>query len=992
MQGTMTKHLAATLTLLTLGHGCSAADVPGLDDGKLDFSGGQIPHVRFAPASATDFDFSPSLGIDLSRRHLLVFLRENYGDQELTEVLRVARGQIAGTIPFARVLRFEYPAENTLDDLQQRIDALEGLPGVSRVVRDSMLGPTALPAEGVDIPRYVWNAPGGSNWHLEAIRAPLAWNIHRRLKELGRRVDVALLDTAFPSHPDLEISVQSRVGRVGSHGTSTAGLIGAKWNGSFATGLMPELVRLQGLELARLGMSPDGQTRVTTFGAALEAVAIAAVNSSPRPRIVSVSMGYNWDTFCYGPPGGPQKRCDPRAVPGIPDSGCDGAAVARLIAAQGQSIGDVVAAASVGLTPSEQVLFITSAGNNAGEPIASGDWCANQERCRLGQADCDQRMVGKTGMGAISQDLSNPLAWAAANHPALKGQHAIIAEASGMVEGNSWKLARASFSAVNQGHGGVALYAPGLDVGVLETINCRSGGNGNAALGCPATDGAPLFNLRSGTSLSAPLVAGSAAFLVAAQPDLSNAELVKCLTSSLYADELRSERSKTTASLNLFSALVCIDQERGTDQIKRWLVDIDDGTRHGFERFTYHDDGTVDEKVTYDTHGDGLVTIKDFRRLRDTYLIAAGKLTFDDRDHPKLDLNEDGALPREKLDIGLQETWARAAFHFPWVKSATGDRPDAAQFLQEQRYGSQMKTAVQLIMDTYDEWANAEKQSWPAAALPELIDSTELYFRPKAALEELGADGAYVMVVADKEGNLPAKWQPYAAQLKDISQKGFRISKDDAKDLMLTVPIFEGMRLRWVPRYPDRSTTDEDWIDQSLPILKAGQPAVVQLEVPPKRQATAKNVTVHLREDWQREYLDGYFWGKGYEDYLTVWDYQAGTRTTTKTIWDNGKPAPETTTLVEPIYSVSGPPVSRRYCAQGVIVAEDGGEYKTSGVSMDGSYAPVKKWTRTYQCVGCDGAPASECTCKPPPDPSDYYWILVCKTCETYDIRCTVAP
>ncbi len=799
---------AALLLAAMLAGGCG--DAPTVDGGPAG-SGGEspatkpvsaIPLKKLVVAEQSDFRPNPALGIDTSYRHLFVALEPDYSLEELNEVLAVAGGTLIGTVPSARLLQFEYPVDYTFAELNAKLTAIQAHGAVQAVAPDVIMSTTITPEPNVDAPGGGnWRTPADGNWGLEQIRAPLAWNLNKRA-ESNPKVKVTVIDAGFFAHDDLNIST-SALGPGHVHGTAVAGIIGASWNGKFVDGVAPRTV-LRGVTPTGWN-GADDPTWATSFGAAVKTV-VEALPGANRPRIVNMSLGYNWYINCFDRGGQtyPNGRCDPRLIPLLPDSGCNSGGVNALVAAQGQIFGSVVEALNV--QANAPILFVTAAGNDSGAVNATPvDYCTNDCVCDNNAVACGQPMgtacVGvPRGMGNFPAHLASPMNWAAILHAGAR-PNMIVVEASARGAA-TWTVNRTSFSNVNS----KGVSAPGHGIGVI-------------------TDGTAT-SVGPGTSYASPFVAGAAAFLVSVQRDLSNPELKKLLIDPQYTDVVAvgmPAASTTTQHLNLFKAAMGIDDIRAGKKIRKWLADLDDGTDQGMQRYDRNDlnvkiGSGLSEDRQRDAGGLGLaeVDIRDFRRWRDSNLVISGALAPtvapDDFGNRKRDLNFDGHN-WPVVTAGL-EAWPRAAFSNTHAIS-----PSAAA-----------NGELALIKEVYQPLGI---QKWPASALGDLDQSADLIIRAQDAITTLGADGILLRIVADDSDGLPASMAPHEFQLKGTAGlygQGFYLPAGGPKSVWLTTPIFAGLRVRWAPVVNGQPPQPQDFITHEVPPLTPGHDEVLKLK------------------------------------------------------------------------------------------------------------------------------------------------------------------
>ncbi|HVR34753.1 MAG TPA: S8/S53 family peptidase [Methylomirabilota bacterium] len=156
-----------------------------------------------------------------------------------------------------------------------------------------------------------------------------------------------------------------------------------------------------------------------------------------------------------------------------------------------------------------------------------------------------------------------------------------------------------------------------------------------------------LYGLNwSGTSFSAPLVAGLASFLWSLDPSLTIHEIKSLLMSDQTTHEV--ESGDRANLVDGYAAAMAIDLLRGKHDLQRALVDVDDGTLDGNLRQELMDFSEDPDAIhTPDgRRGDGVVNMKDFRVFRDAWLQVNDEADYLDGPpaHFKRDLNFDGLV------------------------------------------------------------------------------------------------------------------------------------------------------------------------------------------------------------------------------------------------------------------------------------------------------------------------------------------------------------
>jgi hypothetical protein len=186
------------------------------------------------------------------------------------------------------------------------------------------------------------------------------------------------------------------------------------------------------------------------------------------------------------------------------------------------------------------------------------------------------------------------------------------------------------------------------------------GQNYDARKHCPGvgdTDD-PTYATVRGTSFASPILGSVAAYLFAAVPGASVADVKRALLASRTDTQPGEALGNAGAGqVDAFAALLALADAKGKgDEVRRFLVDVSDGTADGNLRAD-RTGADVAESVPPGA-GDGTLSMADVRAFRDAMLetmrldaLAAGDASFETRvkldgssDHRKRDLNRDGCL------------------------------------------------------------------------------------------------------------------------------------------------------------------------------------------------------------------------------------------------------------------------------------------------------------------------------------------------------------
>lgn len=603
--------LGVTASWLLAGCGDPAKNGPVLED------------IPFAPIGPGEFAEHPRLKIRLGSRHLLVMFKDGRDDAAIRGAVARADVALTGLDRAIGLATVQIAAGAGFERLEAAFKALSDDPAVASVSYDLPTGPTwAPPPLGGTVDNIDWNwaTSGSRNWGLKAIGAPSAWNLLPALRWLhareGRRVVVGVIDQWFAAHPDVAGVLTTdashnptHVARTDLfHGSFVAGIIGALWNGYYTDGIVPQpLVQLHGVASAQEGDAPDNW--VESVGA--EIIAATRLIERQRPRVVNLSLGFNWSSVCFQ-----EGLCDPRERGRVDyATDCDDVEVRFVILQSARLWRDYTAS----VNRVRPVLFVVAAGNDSG-------------RVPTPYFDCHQEgHVGRRpGLGDFPATLASPM-----NHAALAlgDPHTLVVGATDPHDDARDGAVISLFS-----DSGAQVHAPGARVGGLV------GGGANSQ-----------WHGGDGTSFAAPFVTGAAAYLLLLDPGLDNAALISRLTSIRAPLTDPRTRAVTTAPVLHLGAMVAASDVvlpggRRVSALKL-MADLDDGTPDGFSREPVSQPGGDKD------YGAPRVDMRDFRAWRDAYHIKHGVPVACPGGVPACDLNGDTVtgVPPE------MEPWPRAA-------------------------------------------------------------------------------------------------------------------------------------------------------------------------------------------------------------------------------------------------------------------------------------------------------------------------------------------
>jgi len=210
--------------------------------------------------------------------HILVQPKAGLSDAEFAKALAAQGGQATGRLGNLNIYVVTLPS--TASE-QAVANALSHNPNIKFAEVDRLIGPNYVPND----PYY------SSEWHLQTIGAPTAWNT-----SIGTGVTVAILDSGVDStHPDLQGQLvpgwnfydnNSNTSDVYGHGTLVAGVVGAIGNNGMGVAgvawgarIMP--VRVTDTSgIGSLSMFSNGLTYAADHGARVANLSFPVQSSS----------------------------------------------------------------------------------------------------------------------------------------------------------------------------------------------------------------------------------------------------------------------------------------------------------------------------------------------------------------------------------------------------------------------------------------------------------------------------------------------------------------------------------------------------------------------------------------------------------------------------------------------------------------------------------------------------------------------------------------
>lgn len=166
---------------------------------------------------------------------VLIFFKSDTEQAEIDKVVKSVNGVVVGTIPIIDQYQVQIEA-HSLDELKTICENLKKFDSVFDAIYD-----TAFEIDSNVVPDDPWKKslfnkeewsekkPDGSNWWIEAIEAPTAWEEDCEFDT----IKVGIVDNGFDTgHEDLKNKIKfvSPVNNKADHGTHVAGIIGAEAN------------------------------------------------------------------------------------------------------------------------------------------------------------------------------------------------------------------------------------------------------------------------------------------------------------------------------------------------------------------------------------------------------------------------------------------------------------------------------------------------------------------------------------------------------------------------------------------------------------------------------------------------------------------------------------------------------------------------------------------------------------------------------------------
>lgn len=183
-------------------------------------------------------------GVDFVANQLLLTANEGVSKNEAEDFISSIDGKIVGYIELADEYQVEINHDVSAEELLKIIETIKA---DDKFSYSSLNTYFELNTSSAYYPNDVWNGeedlwnenkPSGSNWGVEAIKCPSAW----QFKDEMKKVKIGVFDVGFYNHSDLDFKHiwNNNAEEDLDHGTHVSGTIAAKFdNGSGISGISP---------------------------------------------------------------------------------------------------------------------------------------------------------------------------------------------------------------------------------------------------------------------------------------------------------------------------------------------------------------------------------------------------------------------------------------------------------------------------------------------------------------------------------------------------------------------------------------------------------------------------------------------------------------------------------------------------------------------------------------------------------------------------------
>lgn len=213
-------------------------------------------------------------GCRFINNEILVYISSADEEKKLIKYLEKVEGRIVGKIPQINQYQIELKTDKSLKELEKIIRKMQHIKWVEHVNLNYILETTEqfYPNDKEWKNNWSDNA-GGTNWGMEAIKVPEAWEYIDKMNP----VNVGVFDNVFDTkHEDLrEVFVEEPLGNFSSknnttlsqeHGTHVSGIIGANFNNNTGVCGVCPTARLYGVAYTSKHMKNYSTTQFINVG------------------------------------------------------------------------------------------------------------------------------------------------------------------------------------------------------------------------------------------------------------------------------------------------------------------------------------------------------------------------------------------------------------------------------------------------------------------------------------------------------------------------------------------------------------------------------------------------------------------------------------------------------------------------------------------------------------------------------------------------------
>lgn len=626
-----------------------------------------VPDVLTPLLSEDDTGVDPATGMLVASRRLILSFAATTTVLDANEVLASVSADVIGADPVDGVLVVELAGEL---DLDFALAILDSSPAVAHVSLDPVLETKRIPrpaeakTSGIgwiwDVQELPSGEPSGGPgiWGVQAARFPQAWNWIDAIKtQKPPAITTAIVDDGFDaSHPDLDLRIETlchageacnttppldQTGAPEDHGNAMAGIIGARHDNPAAGGLHSigmsggnPFATMVGLPqtgfLAHAATHADWARTRQLFSRLL---ATGRDGRLQNLRVINFSIGGMFPTT-------PDQRTlqwwidHPDDTCGPAPSGDDG--TGTLPCTPNNHDGYIAAWAGIGQwardiaeRAADQNVVIVQAAGNESDKFCTGSARPRPPRC--------------PGRAALIDGINTaPFAWASANWQRSPESDPIL-----VVGAINRDQGMTSYSN-SFGHPG--------DLTLRSQLFAPGGSSGSGLVMPTLTD--YTFD-TGGTSSAAAFVSAAAGYLLAYQPTLTTSDIRR---------QLETWSRPTVGSgtmgnrLDVFASLLGLPATDvgGRSLAAMRLLDVNDTSIDGNRRVVREEGGAPVRADTSAVAPDGRIDMRDFRRLRDAWLLACDLTGAGTGCPAQGNVRLDGSSTHRKQDLNLDSCVSRA--------------------------------------------------------------------------------------------------------------------------------------------------------------------------------------------------------------------------------------------------------------------------------------------------------------------------------------------